>query len=119
MKHRCPVCGFAMPFPPSDNNICSCCGTEFGYDDLRRSHTELRKNWRAHGMRWFSEHMPPPTDWDPTAQLNSIILTGAEAISSAPQYSIPLSSGALFVSLPTKEKTAPWCSACASAELSV
>jgi hypothetical protein len=65
MNHRCPVCGFDnMPYPPVDHNICSCCGTEFGYHDLRLSYSELRKQWQAKDARWFSTRMPQPEGWN-------------------------------------------------------
>ena len=70
MPYACPVCGFdRMPFPPTDNNICSCCGTEFGYHDRARSHEELRKEWIAKGCPWFSTAMKPPADWKASVQL--------------------------------------------------
>lgn len=75
MKYMCPVCGFdEMPFPPEDHNICSCCGTEFGYHDLRQSHADLRRRWLERGAPWFSERMPPPVGWNPTDQLNGALL---------------------------------------------
>ena len=55
MMYTCPVCGFdKMPFPPTDHNICSCCGTEFGYHDRVRTPQSLRKAWIENGHRWFS-----------------------------------------------------------------
>jgi len=70
MKYACPVCGFdQMPFPPEDHNICSCCGTEFGYHDRVRTHHDLRRMWIAKGCAWFSSHMPPPEDWNAHAQM--------------------------------------------------
>jgi hypothetical protein len=73
MSYQCPVCGFdKMPFPPKDNNICSCCGTEFGYHDLRLSHADLRAQWIAKGAPWFSKRMPKPDGWNPIAQLESV-----------------------------------------------
>src|ERR1700682_4785983 len=88
MTYRCPVCGFEkMPFPPEDNNICSCCGTEFGYHDLRFSHADLRRQWLAKGSPWFSTRMSPPFGWNPTAQINQILMKGAEASSSATLFS--------------------------------
>jgi hypothetical protein len=84
MTYRCPVCGFdRMPFPPVDNNICSCCGTEFGYHDVRFSHAELRRRWQQRGAPWFSRLMPPPVGWNPTDQINRLLLTGVEAFSNA------------------------------------
>lgn len=67
--YRCPVCGYAMPFAPEDNNICSCCGTEFGYDDLNKTHGELTRLWIAHGAKWFSSYVKPPRNWNPWLQL--------------------------------------------------
>jgi len=73
MTYQCPVCGFdKMPFPPKDNNICSCCGTEFGYHDLRLSHADLRAQWVAKGAPWFSNRMPKPDGWNAIAQLESV-----------------------------------------------
>jgi hypothetical protein len=70
MTYQCPVCGFdAMPLPPGDHTVCSCCGTEFGYHDLHRSHEDLRKDWIDRGSPWFSQRMPKPQDWDPQKQL--------------------------------------------------
>lgn len=57
----CPVCTFdEMTEPPSDWNICPCCGTEFEYDDAKRSHEELRRIWVEGGAHWWSGHRPPP-----------------------------------------------------------
>ena len=96
MKHRCPVCGFdSMPFPPKDNNICSCCGTEFGYHDLKLSHADLRKEWINKGTPWFSTRMPQPPGWNPTDQMNQLLLTGTE-MPNAPQFSISPRPTALY-----------------------
>lgn len=73
MINVCPVCGYGLPFPPADNRICSCCGTEFGYDDLVRTPEVLRWNWIRKGARWFSRATPPPPRWDPVLQM---ILSG-------------------------------------------
>jgi hypothetical protein len=70
MKYACPVCGFdQMPFPPEDHNICSCCGTEFGYHDKARTHHDLREMWIARDCPWFSTRMPPPEDWNAYVQM--------------------------------------------------
>jgi hypothetical protein len=67
---ECPVCYFdQMPDPPKDYNICSCCGTEFGYDDEFKSFAQLRHKWIAGGMRWFFRQ--PPLFWNPKLQLES------------------------------------------------
>ena len=73
MNYQCPVCGFGqMPFSPEDHNICSCCGTEFGYHDLHISHAELRRRWQASGTPWFSKRMPQPEGWNAQDQLNKL-----------------------------------------------
>jgi len=70
MTFTCPVCGYdRMPFPPEDHHICSCCGTEFGYEDIRRTHEELREEWLSRGAPWFSNAVRPPHGWDPIQQL--------------------------------------------------
>ena len=64
MTYECPVCGFdKMPFPAINHNICSCCGTEYGYHDLRLSHAELRDRWISAGAKWFSTRMQQPAGW--------------------------------------------------------
>lgn len=70
MSYMCPVCGFgAMTKPPADYNICPCCGTEFGYDDLRHPWEELREAWLSKGAPWFSRQTPAPEGWNPVKQL--------------------------------------------------
>jgi hypothetical protein len=70
MKYACPVCGFnQMPFPPEDHNICSCCGTEFGYHNLVHSVQQLRKMWVAKSCPWFSTAMQPPEGWSAYVQM--------------------------------------------------
>lgn len=79
----CPVCGFHLPFIPwlgrsASHMDCTCCGTEFGYDDdaafddpvpaLRDAHFLLRERWVADGMPWTGSRRPPP-GWDPVQQL--------------------------------------------------
>jgi hypothetical protein len=70
MGFVCPVCGYpGMRFPPADEHICPCCGTEFGYDDFTLSHADLRKEWRVGGYQWFSSSIAPPPHWNPVQQL--------------------------------------------------
>lgn len=70
MTYICPVCGYnQLDEPPSDYNICDCCGTEFGYHDATLTHSELRKRWIAAGAKWHSPDFSPPTGWDPLKQL--------------------------------------------------
>jgi len=65
----CPVCGYSMEFPPTDWNICPSCGTEFGYNDVGKSHIDLRRIWIEGGMRWWSPVEKQPDEWDPETQL--------------------------------------------------
>jgi len=74
MNYTCPVCGFPeMPFPPQDNNICSCCGTEFGYHDCSLSHSQLRQMWIGRGAPWFSTALTAPPDWNAAKQLKEFL----------------------------------------------
>lgn len=69
-RYQCPVCFFPeMEVPPRDWHICSCCGTEFEYDDCGISHEELRAAWIIDGAKWWSEHNPPPVGWNAQEQL--------------------------------------------------
>ena len=64
MMYTCPVCFYSeLEEPPSDWNICPCCGTEFENDDSNTSHAELRQRWLASGVLWFSRAEQPSTDW--------------------------------------------------------
>ncbi|HMJ77687.1 MAG TPA: 50S ribosomal protein L11 methyltransferase [Iamia sp.] len=79
-RSRCPVCrwdGLDAPawtgISPSDE-ICPCCGTQFGYHDgaggasvRASSHGELRTRWIARGAVWSS--LPAPAGWDARTQL--------------------------------------------------
>jgi hypothetical protein len=70
--YQCPVCGYSgLPRPPSDYLICSCCGTEFGYDDFVTSYVQLRQRWMSLGSPWFSHTRPPPQGWDAFTQLSN------------------------------------------------
>ena len=69
MTYRCPICAYDMPFPPKDDNICSCCGTEFGYDDVSKSHAQIAEEWIEKGAKWFSSYVHPPRNWNPWMQL--------------------------------------------------
>ena len=72
MKNLCPVCGFEMEDPPANFNICPCCGTEFGLHDQNASLLELRQNWIAGGLRWWSNTDAVPEDFDPYRQLRRL-----------------------------------------------
>jgi transcriptional regulator with XRE-family HTH domain len=71
MKYEaCPVCGYdEMPYPPVPENICPCCGTQFGFDDHYHSPQELRSAWIEKDFPFFSDTRRPPKDWSPYRQL--------------------------------------------------
>jgi hypothetical protein len=66
----CPVCAYRdLEFPPTEDMICPCCGTQFGLDDDVVSHQELRDNWINSGTKWYSEYMAAPRGWSARRQL--------------------------------------------------
>ncbi len=81
----CPVCGFDLDFEawsndsPS-NEICSCCGMQFGYYDATPGgpvaraviYAKWREQWTQAGMPWRSGDQPP-ADWNPVHQLLSLL----------------------------------------------
>lgn len=73
MSYRCLVCAYdQMPHPPRDYNICPCCGSEYGVDDVFESHAELRDEWLRAGGPWFSRISPynQPPNWNAWNQLD-------------------------------------------------
>lgn len=71
------MCGYPhLTEPPynehgcASHDICPCCGTQFGYDDAKRSHMQLRRRWALRGMKWWNE-FEPPSGWNPAAQLEA------------------------------------------------
>lgn len=82
-NHICPVCGYSgLDDPPynergvGSDEICPCCGFQFGYDDYPDgplAFTKWRHNWINGGYRWFSKCILPPDGWDPKEQLRAVI----------------------------------------------
>ena len=82
MDFLCPACGYALDEPawehdlPS-NEMCPCCGIQFGYDDHAGGDAGRRKdiyrtwrsNWIKNGMKWYSAGKRPPIGWNPVTQL--------------------------------------------------
>jgi ribosomal protein L37AE/L43A len=69
-SYMCPVCGYPeMDGAPASWNICPCCGVEFEYHDAGRTHEELRAEWIATGMNWWSTARLAPEGWNPETQL--------------------------------------------------
>src|SRR5436309_14707425 len=70
MPYTCPVCGYkGLTEPPRNFSICPSCGTEFGYDDAKLSHAELRWEWILQDAPCFSTARHPQPDWNPWLQL--------------------------------------------------
>ena len=70
MNHMCPVCGYdGLKVAPEDFEICPCCGTEFGLDDIQHTVAELREHWMGRGAPWFSHTTLPQSGWNPLEQL--------------------------------------------------
>ncbi len=70
-----PVCGFHLDFEPwrelsPADEICPCCGIQFGYDDGAEGkmderlavYAEWRRLWIEAGMPWRSKGRNPPED---------------------------------------------------------
>jgi hypothetical protein len=85
-SYNCPACGFPLGFEPwsgesPSDEICPCCGIQFGYNDAafgnpqRRSelHENWRKQWTAKGMPWSSVGQPAPKSWNPAQQLQHFL----------------------------------------------
>ena len=68
-RNICPVCGFEMEVPPSDYNICSSCGTEFGHDYTNADMPALRAAWIQTGPAWWSKYNLAPSGWNGMDQL--------------------------------------------------
>ncbi len=81
----CPVCGYPELDEPAVDaygcasfDICSCCGTQFGYHDATRPHAQLRAEWLQAGARWRSRARQPPPDWSASRQLAAAGLCSPE-----------------------------------------
>ncbi len=73
-QYVCPVCGYdQLDEPAANHNICSCCGTHFGYHDVGHTWAELRGNWLLKGAPWFSKAVQPPAGWNPALQLQKLL----------------------------------------------
>jgi hypothetical protein len=84
---RCPICGspdqIAEPRSTTSGGAsfeyCPCCEFQFGYhdDDQGYGYSEWRGRWIAQGMPYGSMGERPPPEWNPTAQLLSVLARGA------------------------------------------
>lgn len=79
MSYICPVCQYRGLFdPPYDESgigsdeICPCCGFQFGCDDFPDKEEQMlkwKKEWIQKGCKWFSAVRKPPLDWNPKKYL--------------------------------------------------
>jgi hypothetical protein len=90
---NCPVCGYPLDFQPwlSETSpsfeICPCCFTQFGLDDVELNdqlvheafrdskvraeiHRVLRQKWIEAGSPWRGLSDEKPPNWDPYKQLH-------------------------------------------------
>jgi hypothetical protein len=90
MKYFCPVCGYdSLSAPPAYYNICPCCGTEFGYDDVSRKWSELRELWLKRGAPWFSRYTQAPEGWSASAQMANLAQQSVSAESTVETVGYP------------------------------
>ncbi|WP_028402360.1 hypothetical protein [Ectobacillus panaciterrae] len=80
MTYICPVCGYdglEEPLYDEDGDpsyeICSCCGFEYGFDDLDQEYSfeQYRRKWIEQGASWFSDYLKP-SKWSLKKQLENI-----------------------------------------------
>jgi hypothetical protein len=82
VQYVCPVCNYDGLFEKPYNSegygsdeICPCCGYQFGYDDYpdpKTGQREWRKKWIDEGYKWFSRGRKPPEGWDAKKQLSCL-----------------------------------------------
>lgn len=82
----CPACGYELAEPAwadgeGSQEICTCCGLQFGYYDAIGGREDLREGfyvgwrvrWIVEGYPWWSSPtMKPPPDGSPKEQLARI-----------------------------------------------
>ncbi len=81
----CPACGYHLDFEPwtkdsPSDEICPCCGIQFGYDDAAGNDMEERKliyerwrnRWIKEGMLWYSQGISQPQNWNGIEQLRNL-----------------------------------------------
>ncbi len=78
-RFRCRVCGAKQDQPPwgedcesPSHRICSCCGTEFGYEDVTMEAVQMnRRRWVEGGAEWFRPE-ERPSNWCLEEQLERL-----------------------------------------------
>jgi len=79
---QCPCCGFEqLDFEPwigdsPADEICPCCGIQFGLDDFGRRDQLFYAGWRSRwildGSPWFSRGRPAPEGWSAQSQIERL-----------------------------------------------
>lgn len=82
MEYTCPVCNYKGLYEAPYNTdgygsdeICPCCGFQFGYDDYPNKiegQKKWRLNWINSGYPWFSKSRLAPNGWDGKKQLENL-----------------------------------------------
>lgn len=79
MGYKCLICNYDGLFEEPYSNgiasdeICPCCGFQYGYDDFDDNKDKLYENWRekwiSNGCKWYSRGRKPPENWDVNKQM--------------------------------------------------
>lgn len=85
-EFRCPICGspdqIAEPRSATSGGAsfesCPCCEFQFGFhdDDQGYGYSEWRGQWISRGMPYGTMGERPPSEWNPTAQMLSVLARG-------------------------------------------
>jgi hypothetical protein len=93
----CPVCYFVMSNVYDADEICPCCGTQFGHDDSAETEAqramvraELRLSWIERGQPFWYAPLRP-SGWNPAAQAG-----GRVSFADAPPRPLERRSGAIM-----------------------
>lgn len=92
-NHTCPICGYdgltenpgSSPRFWGSQEICSCCGWQFGYNNPAQIE-QYRAEWVEAGANWFLPEKRP-THWNIAAQFAHIGLTVDDVLQ--PQMAAP------------------------------
>lgn len=96
MENICPVCDFNGLYEPPYNKfghgsdeICPCCGFQFGldedgYSDKEAAYDGWRRKWARKGCPWFSNFRLPEKEWNPIVLTLDPVLTDDSQAEAAP-----------------------------------